>query len=47
MRRWCDENPDAADAGAFRERIEKWAEAYERWGRDTMGYAVMLLRRMG
>ena len=45
IREWCDANPDDADAKPFRERIETWAAAYRRWGRDTMGYALMLLRR--
>ena len=45
MRQWCDEHPRGRDARAFRERIENWAAAYSRWGRDTMGYALVLLER--
>lgn len=45
LRAWCDAHPDDADAGAFRERIETWARAHEKWGRGTMGYALVLLRR--
>ena len=45
VRAWCDAHPDDPDAGAFRERIGTWARAYEKWGRGTMGYALVLLRR--
>lgn len=45
MRRWCDENANDPDAPAFRARIENWATAYDKWGRGTMGYALILLRR--
>jgi cyclopropane fatty-acyl-phospholipid synthase-like methyltransferase len=44
VRAWCDANPHDPDAPAFRERIERWAEAYAHWGRDTMGYALLLLQ---
>jgi len=47
VRRWCDAHPADPDAAPFRERIERWSAAYERWGRDTMGYALVLLRRAG
>ncbi len=45
VREWCDQNADDADASPFRERIERWSDAYAKWGRDTMGYALMLLHR--
>lgn len=45
VRQWCDTNPADPDAASFRERIERWASAYARWGRDTMGYALLLLQR--
>lgn len=45
MRAWLAAHPDDAEAPAFRERIESWAAAYERWGRDTMGFVTMVLRR--
>lgn len=47
VRAWCDAHPDDPDARPFRERIETWARAYEKWGRSTMGYALMLLRHGG
>jgi hypothetical protein len=36
-----------APPGDARERIERWAGAYARWGRDTMGYALIVPRRAG
>jgi SAM-dependent methyltransferase len=45
VRSWCDANARDPDAAAFRARIDRWVDAYERWGRDTMGYALALLRR--
>ena len=45
VRAWSDANPSDPDAGAFRERIDRWADAYARWGRETMGYALVLLTR--
>lgn len=45
MRSWCDANPDDRDAPAFRARIDQWAAAYKKWGRDTMGYALALMQR--
>jgi hypothetical protein len=39
--------PNPAFAADARERIERWAGAYARWGRDTMGYALIVLRRAG
>ena len=44
-RSWCEAHPHDADAPEFRVRIDRWADAYARWGRDTMGYALMLLQR--
>jgi ubiquinone/menaquinone biosynthesis C-methylase UbiE len=45
VRAWCAAHADDLDAPAFRERIETWNAAYRRWGRTTMGYALLLLRR--
>lgn len=45
VRRWCDANPNDPDAPGFRVRIDRWADAHARWGRDTMGYALLLLLR--
>lgn len=45
VREWCDAHPGDPDTPGFRERIERWNAAYRRWGRTTMGYALLLLRR--
>ena len=45
VRAWCDTNAGDPDARVFRERIDVWARAYAKWGRVTMGYALVLLRR--
>jgi SAM-dependent methyltransferase len=45
VRAWCDAHPRDPEAAAFRERIDRWADAYARWGHATMGYALMLLQR--
>lgn len=45
VRAWCRAHPADPDAAGFAARIEKWATAYRTWGRDTMGYALILLRR--
>jgi len=45
MRAWLGADPDDPDAPAFRARIETWSAAYDRWGRGTMGFVTMLLRR--
>lgn len=45
VRAWCDANPHDPDAPGFRARIGRWADAYARWGRNTMGYALLMLQR--
>jgi len=45
MRDWLAAHPSDPDAEAFRRRIESWNGAYERWGRETMGFVTMVLRR--
>jgi len=45
MRAWCDGHSEDFEAPAFRERIETWNAAYHRWGRTTMGYALVVLKR--
>ena len=37
--------PGDPEADAFRERIDAWSEGYSRWGRETMGFVTMALRR--
>lgn len=45
VRIWCRANPTDPEAAGFSARIDKWAAAYRTWGRDTLGYALMLLQR--
>jgi len=45
MRRWLQARPQDPDVAAFRDRIETWHDAYQRWGRHTMGFTLLLLRR--
>jgi len=45
VRAWCDRHPDDPVAAEHRARIARWADAYDRWGRDTMGFALVLARR--
>jgi cyclopropane fatty-acyl-phospholipid synthase-like methyltransferase len=33
------------DAAAMRERIRRWRETYQRWGRDTLGFGLYLFTR--
>ncbi len=45
VERWAAARPDDADAGAYLARIRSWRAAYLRWGRETLGFALHLLRR--
>jgi SAM-dependent methyltransferase len=45
MRAWLAANASDPDADAFRRRIESWNGAYERWGRETMGFVTLVLKR--
>ncbi len=45
MRAWLAAHPSDPDVQAFRRRIETWNGAYERWGRDTMGFVTLVLSR--
>ncbi len=45
IERYAREMPDDPDVPAMIERIRRWRDAYLRWGRDTLGYAVYLFYR--
>jgi SAM-dependent methyltransferase len=45
VERFVAEHPDDPDADAFRTRIRAWRAAHLRWGRDTLGFALYVLRR--
>ena len=44
---YAREQPDDPDAPAMVERIRKWRDAYLRWGRNTLGFAMYLFYRPG
>lgn len=43
IERWCEENAHDEEAEAFRQRIARWREAYERWGRNTLGFVALVV----
>lgn len=43
--RYIKANPDDPDADEMSQRIRMWREAYVKWGRDTMGFALYLFRK--
>ena len=45
VRGWVAANATDPDAEAFRGRIEAWNGAYERGGRETMGFVTLVMRR--
>jgi SAM-dependent methyltransferase len=45
MKRFLASHPDDPDAPAMRARIRAWRDGYLRWGRDTLGFALFLMRR--
>ena len=38
-------HPEDPDGPAMLERIRRWRETYQRWGRDTLGFGLYLFRR--
>jgi len=44
---YAREQPEDTDVPAMLDRIHKWRDAYLRWGRDTLGFAVYLFYRPG
>jgi SAM-dependent methyltransferase len=47
IERYVREHPEDPDVPAMLERSRKWRDAYLRWGRDTLGFAVYLFYRPG
>jgi len=43
MLAWCAANPEDPDAARFEARARRWYAAYERWGRTTLGFALLAL----
>jgi cyclopropane fatty-acyl-phospholipid synthase-like methyltransferase len=44
VRRWVAAHPGEPDTAAFAARIAAWSDGYARHGRDTLGFATLLLR---
>jgi SAM-dependent methyltransferase len=42
---WAAARPEDPDLPAFSARSAAWWDAYQRWGRDTLGFVTMVLRR--
>jgi len=47
IERYARERPEDPDVPAMLERIRRWRDAYLRWGRDTLGFALYLFYRPG
>jgi len=45
IERYAGEQPDDPDVPEMLKRIRRWRDAYLRWGRDTLGFAVYLFYR--
>jgi SAM-dependent methyltransferase len=42
---WARENPEDPDVSEVLERVRENKEAYLRWGRDTVGWAIYMFRK--
>ena len=47
VERYARERPEDADVPQMLERIRRWRDAYLRFGRDTLGFAIYLFYRPG
>jgi cyclopropane fatty-acyl-phospholipid synthase-like methyltransferase len=47
VERYVAGHPEDPDTPAMLERIRRWRETYQRWGRDTLGFGLYLFRRPG
>jgi SAM-dependent methyltransferase len=47
IERYAGEQPEDPDVPAMLERIRRWRDAYLRWGRDSLGFALYLFYRPG
>jgi SAM-dependent methyltransferase len=44
MHAYLAAHPDDPDAEAMRRRIDRWRDAYHRYGRDTLGFGLYVLK---
>ena len=47
IERYAREQPEDPDVPQMLERVRRWRDAYLRWGRETLGFAVYLFYRPG
>ncbi len=45
MRAHLQDHPDDPEAEEFRNRLESWTSAVEKWGRSTLGFAASLYQK--
>jgi ubiquinone/menaquinone biosynthesis C-methylase UbiE len=45
VEQYAFEHPEDPDVPAMLERIRRWRDTYLRWGRDTLGFGMYLLRK--
>lgn len=45
VRKFVTRNPKDPEAAAMERKIDGWRDAYLKWGRDTLGFGVYLLRK--
>lgn len=44
IEQYCFKHPDDSDCPAMLEKIRKWKQTYNKWGRDTLGFGLYLFR---
>jgi ubiquinone/menaquinone biosynthesis C-methylase UbiE len=47
IERFAREHPDDPDREAMLKRIRRWRDAYQRWGRSTLGFGLYLFGKPG
>ena len=45
IEQYVSEHPHEPESAEWRARIDRWQEAYQRWGRRTLGFGLYLLRK--
>ena len=44
---WANNHPDDPDVEDVLERVRRDKQAYVRWGRETLGWAICMFRKSG
>ncbi len=45
VERWAAEHPEDPDAEAYWKQARRWHEAWEHWGRDTLGFGLYVFQK--